>query len=106
MSDVNDPTSKPIVYIYDAEKVEETNRMVILPQLYTVASTETIQDISNTIDVETSPIINLRPLDRIIMENLIDTQYNQMSFYINHIGICIVMAIICVIIIGFIYFPR
>ena len=87
-----------IIYIYDAEKVEENTKTIILPQLYTEAITQSIQDISTTTDEEAS--------EQIFTENIIESQYEKGLFYINHIGVCFILSIICMLILIMIFQPR
>jgi len=94
---VSDPLPE-IVYVYDAEKVIEKNKMVILSQLYTEASIDTIQDISTTTDEEASTATA-----QIVTENTIEQQYEINTYYINNIGVCFVTSVICIIIIIMIY---
>jgi ABC-type transport system involved in multi-copper enzyme maturation permease subunit len=97
-TDENDVVTSEIIYIYDAEKVEENTKTIILPQLYNEAITQTIQDISTTTDENAS--------GQIVTENIIESQYEQRSFYINHISVCFILSIICMLILIMIFHPR
>jgi hypothetical protein len=115
-TDENYVVVSKIIYIYDAEKVEENNQMIILPQLYYEASTQQIQDVSTTNDVEafgrratvpsslltTNSVSDLRSPEE-FEHDIIDLRYEKMKFCNRYFCICIV---ICVIIIVVIFYSR